>query len=174
MILYQLDSIVQYYVGWYGVCDETGAPDSTDHDTPCQTLHLPTSTYADDKRVLSWSNNKGRFREQLLKVNQIRNDGASFTYYDMEKVRYLRELYISLGQSEQVAWASADSIYANQENFLEMVCGKAYTIIVAAGTGGTQVGSTVSQIEIPEFRYTYVGTADTGLRLTPECCGYSD
>ena len=178
MILYQEQGRSKYYIGWYGVCDETGQPDASDSDAPCQTLDLPTSTYTDTSTFIEWSNGKGAFREQLNRVAQVRDDGIDYAYYDMDVIRNLRDFYLQLGYNTETAIAQADISVAdppnNYVNFDQMICGKAYTIIVAAGTGGGSLGTIVSQIDIPEFRYTYVGDADTGLRLTPECCGYSE
>ena len=178
MILYQKQGIQQYYIGWYGVCDESGQPDASDSDTPCQTLDLPTSRYLDDNTFLEWSNGKGAFREQLMRIAQVRTDGTDYAYYEMDKIRELRDFYLQLGFNSETAIAQADISAAEPPNsfvtFDQMICGKAYTIIVQPGTGGGSQGTIVSQIDIPEFRYTYVGDADTGLRLTPECCGYSE
>lgn len=178
MILYQYQGIVKYYVGWYGVCDETGQPDASDSDAPCQTLDLPTSKYLDDGSFVEWTNGKGAFREQLMSVVQVRDDGAGYVFYQMDNIRKLRDFYALIGYNTEAAIAQADLAAANPPNtnvdFDQMICGKAYTIVVQPGTGGAAAGSIVSQIDIPEFRYTYVGDADTGLRLTPECCGYSE
>lgn len=186
MVLYQRQGIFQYYIGWYGVCDESGAPDASDSDAPCQTLNLVTSRYQDDNTFIEWSNGKGAFREQLTRVAQIRgvtngtasSNGIDYSFYDMDVIRNLRSFYVQLGYSTTDAIAQADLVTANPPNsnieFDQMICGKAYTIIVAPGTGGASRGAIVSQVSIPEFRFTYVGDADSGLRLTPECCGYSE
>jgi len=182
MILYQKQAEALFYVGWYGVCDETGAPDASDSDAPCQTIDLNTGQYADGT-LLEWSNGKGLFREQLSRVSQVRNDGKTLDFYDMDVIRGNREFYRSIfGLDSTNAAQAVDNDIRNDLNsasptysiaaFADMVCGKAYTIIVQPGTGGGAVGATVAQIDIPEFRYMYVGTPDTGLRLTSECCGY--
>lgn len=177
MILYQKQGAQQYYIGWYGACDETGAPDSSNVSTPCQALNLPTSKYADDNTLVEWSNGKGAFREQLVRVAQIQGTGVDYSYYSMENIRDLREFYLSIGMDTASAIAAADQSSANPPNlyvdFDQLICGKAYTIVISPGTGGTNFGDIVSQVEIPEFQYLYVGDADSGLRLTPECCGYS-
>jgi hypothetical protein len=173
MILYQEQGRSKFYIGWYGVCKEDGTPDASDSDTPCQTIDLPTSRYADGT-FMEWSNGKGAFREQLNRIVQLRDDGAAYANYSMDVIRNLRDFYTQLGFNTETSIAQADIAVANPPNdsieFDQMICGKAYTIIVMAGTGGGATGSVVSQIDIPEFRYMYVGDADTGLRLTSECC----
>lgn len=183
MRLVQLQDEVQYYVGWYGVCKEDGTPDASNSDAPCQNIDLNTGRYADGT-LLQWDNGKGNFRDQLQFVQQVRDDGKDFGLYDMKVIEEIRQFFMfRYGLNTSDAAQAVDQAIreelntppptgplTNIVNFADLVCGKAYTIVVKPGTGGTGVGSVTCQIDIPEFRYMYVGTADSGLRLTNECC----
>jgi hypothetical protein len=180
MRLYQKQGLPQFYVGWYGVCDESGGIDVTDPDAPCRTLDLVTSKYDGDASfVLQWSGGLGNFREQLVKVVQIRNDGTGTAFYNMVALRGLRTFYQGPPFNMDFTTASANADLAAvadptnpTHQFTELVCGKAYTIVVQAGTTGSTLGATTGFIDLPEFKYYYVGSPDSGLRLSAECCGY--
>jgi len=179
MILYQRQGQEQYYIGWYGMCNEEGAPDASDADAPCQSLNLLTGLYADGTEC-RWNNEGGLIREQLVLVAQTQDDRSTFAYFSMKKWFSEYNLYVNdFGFSPAQARAQVDSLagqtpFPNAINyFVDLVCGKAYTIIVRAGNvDGYALGAVTKQVDLPEFTYRTVFQPDSGLRLTADCNPY--
>ena len=174
MRLWQKSGQKQYYLGWYGMCDENGSFDAGDSDANCQVFDLVTNQYEDSGATMSWSNYSDAekpFREQIFKIAQVQDTSTTQRFYDMVKLRELRTTYQQFVTYSE-AIIAADDAAKNPPNsihgFDKLVCGKAYMIIVNAGSGGS-VGAQVSYIDIPEFTYTVMGDADTQFRLSQDC-----